>query len=143
MRLNVQVDPRYWMSKRAASRLNGLESAIGAVERGYLSHVVADTSETVQSRVYRKLVLSIDAFRRSYSSGFMSNESIIALAVAFESMLTDSYVAGVGDRIRNRVRRCLVGVPGTKRFQSAVANLYKRRSETLHQGDVRGNAGGA
>ena len=132
--LNVQVDPRYWMSKRAANRLKGLESAIGAVERGYLRHVVADTSETVRSRVYRKLVLSIDAFRRSYSSGFMSNESIVALSVAFESMLTDSYATGVGDRIRDRVRRCLVGVEGTKRYQCAVERLYKRRSETLHQG---------
>ena len=132
--LNVQVDPRYWISKRAANRLKGLESAIGAVERGYLSHVVAATSETVRSRVYRKLVLSIDAFRRSYSSGFMSNESIVALSVAFESMLTDSYAAGVGGRIRDRVRRCLVGVRGTMRYQCAVENLYKRRSETLHEG---------
>ncbi len=132
--LNVQVDPGYWLSKRAANRLKVLEMTIGAVERGYLSDVVADTSETVRSRVYRKLVLSIDAFRRSYSSGFISSESIVALAIAFESLLTDSYAAGVGDRIREGVRLCLLGVRGTTRYQSAVANLYKRRSETLHQG---------
>ena len=112
--LNVQVDPRYWVSKRAANRLKALESTIGAIERGYLTYVVADESETVRSRVYRKLVLSIDAFRRSYSSGLMSSESIVALANAFESLLTDSYSAGVGDRIRERVRRCLFGVRGNQ-----------------------------
>jgi len=132
--LNVQVDPKYWVSKRAARRLGQLASAISTVEKGYLTHVVAERSETVRSRVFRKLVLSLQSFRRSYVSGYKSSESIIALAVAFETLLTDSYAPGVIKRIRDRVRRCLVGVRGTRKYQSAVYDLYACRSRAVHQG---------
>ena len=132
--LNIQIDPRYWTKTEAKNRLTKLHKAISEIERGYLYHVIAGNKNTVHERVFRKLLISIDAFRRSFSAGVKPSEAVIFLSIAFESLLTDTYSPGVTKRLRRRVEFSLRGIRGTHRLQSSVRKLYECRGAIVHTG---------
>ena len=136
--LNVQIDPHYWTKTRAKSRLAKLYVTISEVEQGYLYHVILGNKNTVHTRVFRKLLISIDAFRRSFSAGIKHSEAVVFLAIAFESLLTDFYAHGVIDRLHRRVKLSLRGrdIRGIRRLQSSVVELYKCRGEIIHTGSA-------
>ena len=135
--LFVEIDPRYWMKTRANIRLKKLNIAMSQIERGYLNHVILGSNKLVQGRVYRKLLISIDAFRRSFSARTRHSEATISLAIAFESLLTDAYSQGVAHRLVRRVQLCLRGVPGTLCYQKVVGDLYDHRSDIVHSGSAK------
>ena len=134
--LNVQIDPHYWTKTKAKNRLTKLHKAISEIERGYLHHVIAGNKNTVHARVFRKLLISIDAFRRSFSAGVKPSEAVIFLSIAFESLLTDFYARGVTARLHRRVELSLRGIRGTRRLQSSVVEFYKCRGEIVHTGSA-------
>lgn len=134
--LNVQIDPRYWTKTRAKNRLMALHRAISEVEQGYLNHVILGNEKTAHARVFRKLLISIDSFRRSFSAGVKPSEAVIFLSIAFESLLTDFYSRGVIERLHRRVKLSLRGIRGTRRLQSSVVELYKCRGEIVHTGSA-------
>ena len=134
--LNVQIDPRYWTKTKAKNRLTELYKAISKIERGYLDHVILGNKKTIHTRVFRKLLISIEAFRRSFSAGVKLSEAVVFLSIAFESLLIDSYSRGVIKRLHRRVKLSLRGIRGTRRLQSSVVELYECRGAIVHTGSA-------
>jgi hypothetical protein len=137
--LSADLDARAWRSKRAMRNLDGIRAALRTIETGYLTHVVIGTKHKLAQRVYRKLVDSIDYFRRAYSAGAKPSEAIVWLAVAFETLLTDYYAPQVNARIERRVGVCLKGTAGVRKYTRAVAELFEHRGAIVHQGRAAGD----
>jgi hypothetical protein len=137
--LSADLDARAWRSKRAIRRLDGIHAALRKIETGYLTHVVIGTKHRVAQRVHRKLLDSIDYFRRAYSAGAKPSEAIVWLAVAFETLLTDHYAPQVNARIERRVNICLAGMTGARKYSRAVAELFEHRGAIVHQGRATGD----
>lgn len=116
--------------------LRALVPALRAVERGYLEHVNLKSTSKVRARVFKRLVTALDWYRQSFGSRTNEAEAVVALAVAFETLLTDSYGKGVADRISRRVGLCLKGAPGVARHRDAVLAIYYARSEIVHTGSL-------
>lgn len=109
--------------------------ALRIIERGYFVHVNLGTTSKAESRLYRRLVTAIDWFRQSFSARANEAEAIVALAVAFETLLTDQYASGIAKRLRRRVGICLKGVPGLSTYQDSVEAIYYARSSIVHTGE--------
>jgi hypothetical protein len=113
--------------------------AIAAIEEGYREHVILRRGqETANARVYRKLVLSLDWYRRSFSATARDSETVIALAVAFETLLSDFYASGVTQKIMERVELCLKDDRGASKYKAAVKSLFEKRGESVHLGRFSG-----
>lgn len=106
-----------------------------SVENGYLNHVNLSSKDAVKSRVYRRLVTALDWYRQSFGSRANEQEAVVALAVAFETLLTDFYAKGVSARIERRVGICLKGIPGIRDYKSSVMSVFHARGEIVHSGD--------
>lgn len=115
---------------------NSVVQAMKIVEKGYLRNVYLGAKQSHQRRLYKRLVTALDWFRQSF--GFRANESeaIVALAVAFETLLTDQYARGVDKRIMRRLGICLAGVPGIRAYKRAVLEVYYARGSIVHTGSL-------
>jgi hypothetical protein len=136
--LAIEIDPRYWRRSRwMASRVY---AALGAAQTGYLKHRLGVGDGVVEGRIYRKLFDALLFFRRSFRPE-RPDECVVHLATAFETLVTDSYAAGVGKRLAERCASALRGVPGRKAMVAAVEALHEARSAIVHQGrhDMRHN----
>lgn len=111
-----------------------LLAAAQAVESGYLHHVSTTSSSAVDRRVYRRMVTALDWYRQSFGARTSDAESIVALQVAFETLLTDHYARGVRERLARRVRICLRGVRGLEAYLASVDTIYIARGEIVHTG---------
>lgn len=109
--------------------------ALNAIERGYFRHVNLATKARPENRLYRRLVTALDWFRQSFSARANEAEAIVALAVAFETLLTDQYAPGIAERLRRRIGICMKGVPGLSGYQDSVEAIYKARSSIVHTGE--------
>lgn len=109
--------------------------ALGAIERGYFLHVNLSSTSKAESRLYRRLATAIDWFRQSYSARANEAEAIVALAVAFETLLTDQYAPNIAMRLRRRIAICMKGVPGLADYQNSVEAIYYARSAIVHTGE--------
>lgn len=135
----ITIDPKALAQPKNKRRLAEMTLAIEAIERGYREHVILNRGpETANARVYRKLVLSLDWYRRSFSAAARDSEAIIALAVAFETLLSDFYAARVTEKIVARVGVCLKGDGAAPKYQAAVNTLFVKRGETVHLGNFTG-----
>jgi hypothetical protein len=135
--LNADIDPKAWSSKAAARRLEGVRSALAKVEEGYLRHNVLGNRELLKARVYRKILDSLDHFRRSFSAAAKPSDAVVSLAIAFEALLMDRTPSRLTDKLHARVRLALKGadkVKGKKKYRKAVEELYRARSEFVHSG---------
>lgn len=112
-----------------------LTSALQSVEAGYLRHVNMSSTAKVHIRVYRRLVTALDWYRQSFGSRVNEAEAIVALAVAFETLLTDFYAPRIGERIERRLKICLEGDPNLETYAASAWSVYKARSEIVHTGD--------
>lgn len=112
-----------------------LTPILRSVEEGYLRYVNLTSGERVHVRVYRRLVTAIDWYRQSFGSRLKEAEAIVALTVAFETLLTDHYAPGSAARIERRVGICLNGHPNVEFYKSSVLAVYHARSEIVHTGD--------
>lgn len=130
--LAVDIDPRYW--SRKAADADEIYRAVDSLYGGYLQHTVGACRENSLGRTYRKLFEAVSYFRRSYQSGGRGYTAVLSLATAFEMLLTDSYASGTAVRLRRRTQRLLRGVPGTRRYQQSVEDLYYARNRTIHAG---------
>jgi hypothetical protein len=134
--LNADIDPRAWSSPRAVDRLERIRLALNALETGYLKHHVLGGRQKLKARVYRKVMTSLDYFRRSYSAGARENEAVISLAIAFEALLMDAYASGVTARLHRRVGLALKGVKGVRKYRAIVVDLFKARGAIVHSGST-------
>ena len=61
---------------------------------------------------------------------------VVAIAVAFETLLTDMHLRDVAERIERRLGICLKGVPGATAYERAVLSLCHARGEIAHSGSL-------
>lgn len=132
--LAVEIDPRYWT--RRAVLAESIYSSVEALFAGYLRYSVGSRKDTARSRVYRKLFESIHYFRRSHQGAEEDWTAVVSLATAFEMLLTDFYAKGIAKQLRHRTKLLLRGTPGTRRYQSAVEEIYNARNRAVHSGQV-------
>ncbi|MES2834926.1 MAG: hypothetical protein V4707_09500 [Pseudomonadota bacterium] len=133
--LNADLDPVTWSSRKAVKKLDGIREALDAVERGYLEHYILGDRSKWKARVYRKLMDSIDYFRRSLSAGADDRTAAVSLATAFEALLMDRAPRGqLTKTFHRRVALALKGVPGVRKYRAAVKDLYAARSAVVHSG---------
>lgn len=111
-------------------------TALKTVEQGYFRHVNLSSKDKAQKRLYNRFVTALDWYRQSFGSRVNESEAVVAIAVAFETLLTDSYQKGVAERIERRLGLCLKGVPGVAAYRQAVLALYHARSEIVHSGSL-------
>ncbi len=123
----------------ATSRMKRLlprvSRALKMVERGYLLHVNLASKSKPENRLFRRLVTALDWFRQSFSARANEAEAIVALAVAFETLLTDQYAPGIAERLRRRIGICMKGIPGLSAYQASVEAIYYARSSIVHTGE--------
>jgi hypothetical protein len=132
--LGIELDPRFWRRRHAmAARIH---KAVSLVHAGYLKHSMGRSTNSTLARVYRKLYEALVFFRRSFHKTDDDWGAIISLAIAFEMSLTDSYAAGVHERIVRRTKLLLRGVPGTRRYVQSVRDLYSARGGVVHSGST-------
>ncbi|MDH4744928.1 HEPN domain-containing protein [Sphingomonas sp. NPDC092331] len=126
-------------SALATSRMRRLApkvtQALNTVERGYFRHVNLATHSKPENRLYRRLLTALDWFRQSFSARANEAEAIVALAVAFETLLTDQYAPAIAERLRRRIGICMKGVPGLASYQASVLAIYYARSSIVHTGE--------
>lgn len=104
------------------------------IEINYMNHHVLHRTATNAAKLYRKLFDSLSYFRRSFKSRGDEDEQVTNLAIAFEVLITTEYASGVGKRFERRIALALSLHPDSKRLTTATKNLYKVRSELVHQG---------
>lgn len=125
------------LSTARMKRLSGgIVTAMKTVEQGYFRHVNLSSKDKVQKRLYKRFVTALDWYRQSFGSRVNESEAVVAIAVAFETLLTDTYQKGVAERIERRLGLCLKGVPGVASYKRAVLALYHTRSEIVHSGSL-------
>lgn len=115
---------------------SAIMSALKTVEQGYFRHVSLSSSDKAQMRLYKRFVTALDWYRQSFGSRVNDSEAVVAIAVAFETLLTDTYQRGVAERIERRLGICLKGLPGVTAYKDAVLALYHARSEVVHSGSL-------
>jgi Apea-like HEPN len=134
--LNTDIDPRVWSSKRAGRRLARIRLAIAILENGYFEHHVLGENKKLRARVYRKVMTSLDYFRRSFRVNAHREDAIVSLAIAFEALMIDAYASGVTARLHRRVQLALRGVKGIKKYRKIVVDLFKARGAIVHSGST-------
>jgi hypothetical protein len=132
--INADIDPRAWSSKRAAHRLERIRRALDVLEKGYFEHHVLGNRKKLKARVYRKVMTSLDYFRRSFRASARQEEAIISLAIAFEALLMDAYARGVTARLHSRVQLASKGIRGVEKYRAIVVSLFKARGAVVHSG---------
>lgn len=110
--------------------------AIEFIEQGHLKHVNLGKGSSANQRLYARIVTALDWFRRSTSARITDAESVVCLAVAFETLLTDQYAPGVSARIVRRARILMKGRHGIIQSLQAIEALYHARSAIVHSGSA-------
>ncbi len=133
--LNVDIDPLDWTKPERQALLHTITYGVAELERGYLSDWILGDRKSTRAKVFRKLYLSVSYFHRSFRSTQQTDESTVALAVAFETLLTDGYQrGGVKARVARRVAICVAGQADESSIKSEVGKLMERRGEVVHEG---------
>ncbi|MEH3128289.1 hypothetical protein [Agrobacterium cavarae] len=114
-----------------------LAPVLKGIEEGYLRYINLKSKDGLFVRVYKRLAASIDWYRQSFGSRTYESEAVVALAVAFETLLTDHYAPGGAKRIQRRVGICLKGDPRVEAYKDSVLAIYHARSKIVHTGDAK------
>ena len=121
----AQLSPTLWKRRRAL--LPRVSKLIREMEARYRRRALSLGGGGVKTRLARKVHDSFHYFRRSFRVDGYPGEMAVALATAFEVLLTDNYSRGVGSTIMDHLRLILRRVPGTRAMQAAVEHLYTAR----------------
>jgi len=113
-----------------------LVPALKAVESGHLTHVNTLSHDKVRRKVFARIVTALDWYLQSFSARVTDDEAVVALAVAFETLLTDAYAPGVSARIQRRVRICLRRKHGIEDYLAAVVSVMEARGAIVHNGST-------
>jgi hypothetical protein len=132
--VDVRISLAGWNDLKANGELNGYLATLRQIEAGYLIHQILDRRETKEASLYAKLVRSLDYFRRSFRANVRPSERVIMLAIAFETLLTDSYSGGVTARVRRRAAVCLQQAGMPQGLIGAVEQLFDARGKFVHSG---------
>ena len=114
--------------------VNELAGFLDLIEGEYIAFHILAKGRGGRAIAFGKIFAALNYFRRSFKSRGDANEQVVNLAVAFEVLLTAKYERGVGDRFERRIKLALQVIKGSRRMQAATRDLYKARSETVHNG---------
>jgi hypothetical protein len=129
--IGVDFNPQVWTKRpKITARLI---AALSTVERGFLKHEMIGSDPGVKGRVYRKLFSSLGYFRRSFRPLSRYEDRCVNLAIAFETLLTDSYGAP-RDTINRRAKLALASVPNAANLRRAAKKVYETRNSIVHTG---------
>lgn len=134
--LSITLSSDILRRKSVARLRRELGKILKQVESGYITHVNTGSSDLVKRRVYARIVTALDWFRYSFGGRATNDETIVNLAVAFETLLTDKYDRGVLARVKRRVCICLKGKRAIQRYIGAVESVMDARGDILHTGST-------
>jgi hypothetical protein len=132
--VSADLHPRVW--DRLKTRLPSLISMLASLEKGYLDACFGNERQSTSAKVHSKLYDALGYFCRSFSHFRNTREHIVQAAIAFETLLTDSYAAPVDKHIQQRLSKALRGLRGNRALVQSVKELYKARSEVVHEGST-------
>jgi hypothetical protein len=132
--LNIQLNLLAWKRSALAERLS---KAIMKFERSYMENCVGIDQVTPTIKVYRKIYLALEYFRRSFRSSSKVEDQIVTLATAFEILLIDSSRSQMNS-ITDALKILLKGIRGGPVMVSAARRLYKLRNQSVHAGKCSG-----
>lgn len=94
------------------------------------------SEDSLRDKFYNKLLSSLDFFHLSLSSQPQKRHSTLNLAIAFESLVSDKYEAGVTKKIHKHVRILLRNTSYLKILEARkeIKNLFNARGEIAHRG---------
>lgn len=130
--LDIEIDHEHWSSRRSAA--DGVVAALERTYGRYLAYRVGKKAMDATGRVATKMYEATDFFRRSLLETDGNWAATVALATAFEMLLTDSYAPGIGDRLERRAASLLRGRRGKRTLVSSIGALYEHRSGVVHGG---------
>lgn len=129
---SVDINPKQW--RRTSKDLQRVLDAIRIIESGYFQHAIRLHRTDAQARVYRKISSSLRYFRRSFRRNAPDGEGCVALAVAFEALLTDQATGKIRDRIERRIHLLMRRVRGVTVAILTFQRLYDARCRVVHEG---------
>lgn len=134
--LPVELDPRHW--RRRSSQLKRVGKAMDYIGTLINTEVLFKSKLSAHGRISRKLVNSLNFFKRAHRGSSDGSEEVINLAIALEVLLTDSYSQGVVNTLRSRVGVALAHLPAPLRTRcvEAVVETYSARSGFVHGGSA-------
>jgi hypothetical protein len=133
--VSANLHPVVWSKVR--KKINRLTEALKTVEREYRESLYSGDENRVRNRVFNKLYDALLHFRNSFSRRRVQSESVVNSAIAFETLLMDSYAAPVEKHIHRRLRLVLRGIRGNRALLAAVSDMYDARSDIVHEGRAR------
>jgi hypothetical protein len=127
--VNVDINLRAWARRHPV--MLKVCSTLAQVEREYLKHNILSDGNSVKGKFYRKIMQSLRYFRRSFrfTSG---DDDLVNLTIALESLLTDSYAAGVGERLKLHASELLKGHPRKRDCVAEIGNIALARNQVVH-----------
>ena len=131
------IDPDVWNDPALIDHLAHLADAFRDLED--LHQGVRTQAPSVRSRanIVRKIRTSLHWYRRSYASFADEREAVVAMAVAFEALVSDGYSAGITNAIIARVRHCIQAQGASSDLADAVATLFNWRGAVVHRGETQ------
>lgn len=129
--LAVDVDPQSWRPKRVDAAIRRLSRAVALYEPFRARHLLTGGRDA-RTRVARKIFDSVFWFRRSFNSIADPREAVVALAVAFEVLLTDSNVSR--DGLLEKLEAALAGQRHVQTLLDEVDSLFEARNQAVHAG---------
>jgi hypothetical protein len=129
--LDLDLDPRH--APRTSKNAVRAHTAVEQLFTSYLHDRVLRRRETARTRTVTKFFNALSFYRRSFQRGPGDWRAKVALATAFEMLLTDSY-GGITTILKRRASLLLTGVPGVVKMVSAVESTYVARSSVVHSG---------
>lgn len=135
--LPIEFYPDHWIGNLVDARR--IYEAVNYVYERGLETSFGPPGETKEAQVYRKLARSLVHFRRSFSTSDEDWQGTLSLAIAFETLLTDGYSAGVRSRVSRRIRLLLSDRLDVESLAKEVEQMYSRRGGLMHGADVDGS----
>ncbi len=132
--LPIEFNADHWI--RNLDEARRVFAALNYVYEQHLASSFGPDSKGIKARVYRKLTQALTYFHRSYSKSHESWQSVVTLAIAFETLLTDSYSSGVRHRVSRRVGLLVSAHPQRAELIRAVDSMYLARGRLMHGEDL-------
>jgi hypothetical protein len=135
--LPIDIDPAAWQDPSARTTINALTDAMIDLEELQASAASGQAIGVAKANVRRKISTSLHWFRRSFAASADPREAVVAMAVAFEALLSDGYSRGITNRIVDRAKECLKGQPNFDQLIKSISTLFAQRGAIVHRGELQ------
>lgn len=134
--LDIDIDPSVWSTPTIQNRVGALTDALLDLEDLHAAVAAKTPTAVLKGNVSEKLSTSLHWARRSFAAFADRREAVVAMAVAFEALLSDGYSAGVTQKIVDRAQACLKSRRASASLVNDVKLLFEWRGAIVHKGDT-------